>query len=110
MKLLTTDLIAKLAVSMLLAIQVPAVIAGDNNLAAKESAAQEQNQAVRENGRSTDLERHRFEQKDETNNTQAKRKTGGYVSIISVIINDALGHATRKVQARRSNAAGKISF
>ena len=110
MKLLTTDLIAKLAVSMLLAIQVPAVIAGDNNLAAKERTAQEQSQAVREDGRLTDMKQQRFEQKDETNNRQVKRKTGGYVSILSVIINDALGRANKKVQTRRSNAAGKISF
>lgn len=110
MKLLTTKPTAKLALAILLAIQVPAVIAGDNNPAVKERTVQKQNQVVREENRLTDVERQRFEQKDESNNQLTKRKTGGYVSILSVIINDALGRANKEVQARRTNAAGKISY
>lgn len=110
MKALTTDTVVKLAISILLAVQVTAVTAGDNSLAAKDSAVQEQSRVVREAVRSTDAQRGRLELKDEQSKQHTGRKTGGYVSIISVIINDALGHANKDIRARRSNAAGKISF
>lgn len=110
MKLLTTDFFTKLALSMLLAIHIPAAIAVHNGLATKERSAQEQDRLTREEIRPVDVKQQRHELKNEQNNQQTSRKTGGYVSIISVIVNDALGSARKDMRTRKPNAAGKISF
>lgn len=110
MKVLTTKTVVKLALTVLLAVQVPAVIAGGNNLASTEKSDQQTRHVIQEDSRLTDMENQRIDVKEERTRPQTARKTGGYVSIISVIVNDALGHANKDIRTRRSNAAGKISF
>lgn len=110
MKALTVKLLLKVALPVLLASQVLVVNASEGNAIFKEPAARQPVQAADANTTPPQTEKQQLRVQTERKDQQVKRKTGGYVSILSVIINDALGHANKDIRTRSHNEAGKISF
>ena len=111
MKGLTVKLLIKVAVPLLLGVQVLTVNAEENNVTLNERFRQELISEMKENVRLPKLEMQKLEARhDEQKVPQPEKKTVGYVSIISLIVSDALGRSNKRIRVRGLNEAGKISF
>lgn len=111
MKGLTVKFLLKVVIPLLAGIQILTVDAGENNTDPGEQFRQELISDMKENIRLPELDRQKLEVKvDEQKLPRPEKKSVGYVSIISLIVNDALSHSNRKIRVRSFNEAGKISF
>ena len=111
MKVLMVKFLLKVAVPLLMGIQVLSVSAGENNTNPGEQFKAELIREMKENIRLPELEKQKLEVKiDRQKISKPEKKTVGYVSIISLIVNDAFGHSNRKIRVRSFNEAGKINF
>ena len=111
MKGLMVKFLITVALPVLLALQSFAVSAGERQAEMKQMFRQETIREIRDNLRPPKLEEQRFEVTVESNKAQpVERKPVGYVSLISLIVNDAVGRNTRDLRVCSFNEAGKINF
>ena len=100
----------KVAVPVFLAVQALPVSAGEHNTGMKQMPPQTQTRQVRETGRYSKPEEQQIGKRDAQEKSQPIHKQPvGYVSLISLIINDALGQTNQNLRIHRINEAGKIS-
>ena len=110
MKYLKTGLLAWFAIAVLLGMQATAVNAEDINIVLKEGFRQELIREIRETARPPKLENRQVDVKVEQKERPIEKKAVSYVSIISLIVNDALGHANKDIRVRSYSEAGRTKF
>lgn len=109
MKGLNISYLYKVALSVLLALQAAAISAGDIDAEIKKAYRRELIQEIKTNFESQQLQNKRLDIQVEHKAVKGDGKPVSYLSILGLIINDAMGRAEQDMQVRTSYEAGLIS-